>query len=386
VAYQTAYLKAHYPSEYMAAVLNHAGSIEKITFFMEECKRMGLKVLGPDINESKKGFAVNKKGEIRFGLGGLKGVGEAAIEAIIEEREKGGHYKNVFEFISRVNQRTVNKKSIESLVYSGAFDCFNDIDRAQYFYTPKGESINGLEKIIRYGNSLQQKSQQTTNTLFGDLADSVDVQLPKLATCPPWTLTEKLNFEKEVTGMFMSGHPLDHFRFELRHYGITPIRDFLEMANNEEGTPPPAHPIRLAGLVVQAQQRTTRTGKNFVVLHLEDYSGKTEITFWSNEMAKFSGFFQNGLNHIQLLETIRQQNTKMLELHIDPAALDAEAVAQLEKNLKRQGATQLKVMMKDNLRRYEVEMVSQRSVEINEEMAEFLLNTPAVEVKVVMNE
>ena len=122
VAYQTAYLKAHYPSEYMAAVLNHAGSIEKITFFMEECKRMGLKVLGPDINESQKGFAVNKKGEIRFGLGGLKGVGEAAVESIIEERRKHGPYSSVFDLIKRVNQRVVNKKSLESLAISGAFD------------------------------------------------------------------------------------------------------------------------------------------------------------------------------------------------------------------------------------------------------------------------
>ncbi len=127
VAYQTAYLKAHYPAEYMAAVLNHAGSIEKITFFMEECKRMGLKVLGPDINESLKGFAVNKKGEIRFGLGGLKGCGEAAVENIIEEREKNGAFKNIFDFIKRVNQRTVNKKTLESLAYAGALIVLQNI-------------------------------------------------------------------------------------------------------------------------------------------------------------------------------------------------------------------------------------------------------------------
>jgi len=133
VAYQTAYLKAHYPSEYMAAVLNHAGSIEKITFYMEECKRMGIKVLGPDINESLKGFAVNKKGEIRFGLGGLKGVGDAAIESIITER-KNGNYKDIFDFIKRINQRSVNKKSLESLAYSGTFDCFTQLHRAQYFF------------------------------------------------------------------------------------------------------------------------------------------------------------------------------------------------------------------------------------------------------------
>src|ERR1700685_3369597 len=150
VAYQTAYLKPHYPSEYMAAVLNHAGSIEKITFFMEECKRMGLKVLGPDINESKKGFAVNQKGEIRVGLGGLKGVGEAAVEGIIEERNKGGNFTSMFDLIKRINQRTVNKKTLESLAYAGAFDCFTELHRAQYFYMPQGDTSTGLEQIIRF--------------------------------------------------------------------------------------------------------------------------------------------------------------------------------------------------------------------------------------------
>ncbi|MEI8060517.1 MAG: DNA polymerase III subunit alpha, partial [Ferruginibacter sp.] len=144
VAYQTAYLKAHYPSEYMAAVLNHAGSIDKITFFMEECKRMGLIVLGPDINESQNGFAVNKKGEIRFGFSGLKGVGEKAIEDIIIERNKHGHFNTIFDLVKRCNQRSVNKKSMESLAYSGAFDCFKDIIRAQYFYTAPGD-VQGLE-------------------------------------------------------------------------------------------------------------------------------------------------------------------------------------------------------------------------------------------------
>src|SRR5690606_18553962 len=219
-------LKAHYPPEYMAAVLNHAGAIEKITFFMEECKRMGLKVLGPDINESQKGFAVNAKGEIRFGLGGLKGVGEAAIEGIIEERKKGP-YKSIFDLVKRVNQRVVNKKSLECLAYSGAFDCFTDIHRAQYFHIPQGDTSTGLEKIIKFGNIYQSQSVNTTNTLFGDL-QMPDVIPPKLPDCAPWTLTEWLDHEKNITGIFLSGHPLDHFRFEMKHYGITPISEFIE--------------------------------------------------------------------------------------------------------------------------------------------------------------
>jgi DNA polymerase III subunit alpha len=165
VAYQTAYLKAHYPSEYMAAVLNHSGSIDKITFFMEECKRMGLKVLGPDINESQNGFAVNKKGEIRFGFSGLKGVGEKAIEDVIIERDKHGHFKDIFDLVKRVNQRTVNKKSLESLVYAGAFDCFTAWHRAQYFYQAPGDVV-ALEKVIKFGSVFQTNTASSTNTLF----------------------------------------------------------------------------------------------------------------------------------------------------------------------------------------------------------------------------
>ncbi|HZI53416.1 MAG TPA: DNA polymerase III subunit alpha, partial [Chitinophagaceae bacterium] len=228
VAYQTAYLKAHYPAEYMAAVLNNAGSIEKITFFMEECKRMGIKVLGPDINESLKGFAVNKAGEIRFGLGGLKGVGEAAVESIIMERKKSGSFVNIFDFIKRINQRTVNKKTLESLAYAGGFDCFPEHHRAQYFAAAEGETVNGLERVIKYGQVISTQNANTANTLFGDLPITMEIPPPRIPDCNPWPLTVQLDFEKEVTGMFLSGHPLDNYRFEMKHYGITPIADFNE--------------------------------------------------------------------------------------------------------------------------------------------------------------
>ncbi|MFY8004709.1 MAG: DNA polymerase III subunit alpha, partial [Chitinophagaceae bacterium] len=273
VAYQTAYLKAHYPSEYMAAVLNHAGSIEKITFFMEECKRMGIKVLGPDINESQIGFAPNTKGEIRFGLSGLKGVGEAAIENIIEERKKNGAYEDVFDFICRVNQRAVNKRSLESLAYSGSFDCFTDINRAQYFYIPQGEKTNGIEKIIGYGQTKGVLSQNTTNTLFGDLATAITINKPKLPVCDEWELTQKLEYEKEVTGMFMSGHPLDHFKFELERYGFMSLNDFNDYKNSETLILSlSGRVIKLGGLVIDGQHRKTKTGKDFGILTLEDYN------------------------------------------------------------------------------------------------------------------
>jgi DNA polymerase-3 subunit alpha len=373
---------------------------------------MGIKVLGPDINESKKGFAVNMKGEIRFGLGGLKGVGEAAVESIIEEREKNGKFKNVFDLIRRINQRTVNKKSLESLIYSGAFDCFEEMHRAQYFFTPKGDNMNGLEKIIRYGNNLQQQHANTTNTLFGNLAESVDIDVPKLPPCEPWPLTEKLGYEKEVTGMFMSGHPLDHYRFELKYYGITSLGDYNELIASGTGG---GRSLKLAGLVTGARQGVTKFGKNYSVLNIEDYSGKAEFMLWSNDAARFSNFMQPGMalyivgafaprirwvneekvqdgwefkiGHIQLLESIRQQNTKQVDIYVDPLSLDYDMIKFMEQNLiKSAGNTKLKFTVKDPIRNFDVELAGNRGYSINEEMAEFLMKNPALEVKVTMTE
>ncbi len=253
VAYQTAYLKAHYPADYMAAVLNNADSIDKITFFMEECKRMGIKVLGPDINESLKGFAVNKAGEIRFGLGGLKGVGEAAVESIITERKKGGPYPNIFDFIKRINQRAVNKKTLESLAYAGGFDCFTEHHRAQYFVIPEGETVTGLERVIKYGQIIATQNSSTANTLFGDLPITMEIPPPRIPDCNPWPLIVQLDHEKEVTGMFLSGHPLDHYRFEMKHYNVTSIADFNEFKEEIKMQTNPGRMFRILALVTGVQ-------------------------------------------------------------------------------------------------------------------------------------
>jgi len=404
VAYQTAYLKAHYPSEYMAAVLNHAGSIEKITFYMEECKRMGLKVLGPDINESLKGFAVNKKGEIRFGLGGLKGVGEAAIESIIHER-KNGAYKDVFDFIKRVNQRTVNKKSIESLAYSGAFDCFKDIHRAQYFYVPAGDTANGIERIIRFGNVFQTNKQQSSNSLFGDSV-MPEIATPKLPACEEWTLTEKLDHEKDVTGMFMSGHPLDHFKFELRYYGIMQLSEFNEVKESTTLISANANRhFRIAGLVIDAQHRVTKTGRNFGALTIEDFSGKTELMLWSDDYVRFQNYLEKGKNllingffkqrynsdqfefkvtNICLLEMAKQTLTRQLEINIEPASVTKELVTFLEKNVRENpGKSSLRFNLYEPAENLKVTMYTlEKGFTMNDEMAGYLLDNPDVEINV----
>ncbi|MEY3577371.1 MAG: hypothetical protein RL394_954, partial [Bacteroidota bacterium] len=405
IAYQTAYLKSHYPSEFMAAVLNHAGSIEKITFFMEECKRMGLNVLGPDINESLQSFAVNKKGEIRIGLGGLKGVGEAAVESIIEEREKNGHYVSIYELVKRVNQRTVNKKSLESLAMSGTFDCFPELHRAQYFFQPPGDSSNGLEKIIKFGNIWQGQTNSNQNTLFGDLSLVQEIPPPKVPDCPPWSLTELLEKEKDVTGMFLSGHPLDHYRFELKYYGIMPINDYNEFKGGIELQKSPNQAIKLAGLVTSAQHKISRAGKKYGSITIEDFSGKVEITLFGDMYVKFSNYFVAGscihvkgnfekwesrnewnfrVSEICLLETIKRVFTRQLQLTLQAGSITETYANFLQNNLKKHpGKTRLKLIMIDQVERLRVQMkTTEKGFEMNDEMADFLENNPLIEVQV----
>jgi DNA polymerase-3 subunit alpha len=404
VAYQTAYLKAHYPSEYMAAVLNHAGSIDKITFFMEECKRMGLTVLGPDINESQNGFAVNQKGEIRFGFSGLKGVGENAIENIIEERTKHGHFTSAFDLAKRVNQRAANKKSLESLIYSGAFDCFKDISRAQYFYAAPGDN-QGLEKILKFGSVFQFQNASVSNTLFGDL-QMPDIVPPKLAVCEPWPLAEQLDFEKEVTGMYMSGHPLDNFKFEMKHYNISKLADYNEFKAAVNTHSNPGRQFRLAGLVVDAQQRLTKTGKNFAILSIEDYSGKSEFMLWSEDYVKYINYLEKGLivlieggfktrynseqyefklSKIHLLETVKPALTKQVIVEVQPQFISPQFVNFIENNVKEHpGKTSLKFNIVDIRNNYKVGMYSLESgFTMNDDMAVFLNENKDIEVNVI---
>ena len=404
VAYQTAYLKAHYPSEYMAAVLNHAGSIEKITFFMEECKKMGLIVLGPDINESQNGFAVNQKGEIRFGFSGLKGVGENAIENIIEERTKHGPYSSIFDLTKRVVQRSVNRKSLESLIYAGAFDCFKEFTRPQYFYTAPGD-VQALDKIIKFGNVYQAQTTNSMNTLFGDM-QMPDIQPPKLLPCEPWPLVVQLDYEKEVTGMYMSGHPLDNFKFEMQHYNITPLSEYNDFKAAVNTFANPAKQFRLAGLVVDAQHRLTKTGKNFGILTIEDYSGKSEFMLWSEDYVKYTNYLEKGLivlveggfrqryntdqyefrlAKIHLLETVKTTLTKQVILDVQPQFINEDFVNFIDANVKANpGKTALKLNITDTRNNYKVGMYSLGGgFTMNDEMAVFLAGNKDVEVSVV---
>jgi DNA polymerase-3 subunit alpha len=405
LAYQTAYLKANYPSEYMAAVLNHAGSIEKITFFMEECKRMGLKVLGPDCNESQKGFAVNAKGEIRFGLGGLKGVGESAIESIINERSREGAYVDIFDFIRRINQRAVNKKSMESLAFSGAFECFNALHRAQYFHIAAGETASGLDRIIRFGNMYQAHSMTNSHSLFGELA-LPDIARPKIPVCDSWTLTELLEHEKEITGMFLSGHPLDHYQFEFKHYGITKLSELNEFREAPQIQANPGKVFRLAGLVIDAQHRVSRTGKQFGSLVIEDYSSKTEFMLWSEDYSKYASYLEKGkclfltgsfrlrynrletefrIERIMLLESLLPHFTRQLILDLPAESVGERLIQFVEGHCRKHpGRSSLRVNIVEPLTHCRASLLSSDNrFEMNDEMADFLGQNPDWGVQIV---
>ena len=392
IAYQTGYLKAHYTAEYMAALLNHAGSADKITFFMEECKRMEIPVLGPDINESYYGFTVNKSGSIRFGLNGIKGVGEAAIENIVNVRNKKGPFKNVFDFAKSINHKSVNKKAFECLVLSGAMDCFTDMHRAQYMYQPPGEQTS-LEKIIKYGSIVQSEANSTANTLFGDL-QMQEIDPPKLPTCQPWSLIEALNYEKSLVGMFLSAHPLDNFKFEFKHYNFTPLRDFENIRAEISSVAPPTGNIKLAGLIVDVQFRISKRGNNFSILTIEDYSGRCEFAFFGEDNVKFNSYFQKGIiimlegnfrtkykvddfsfqiNKIQLLETVKSTQTKQIIVEVPPKNIDEKFLDFFKYNCDNYpGKTKFTIFLNDEINNINISLTKKTGITVNDEIVSFI--------------
>ncbi len=302
VAYQTAYLKAHYPAEYMAAVLNNQNNIEKISFFMEETRRMGIPVLGPDINESDLSFTVNKKGEVRFGMSGIKGVGDKAIESIIEERVTSGPYPNIYDFARRTNSRAVSKKVYENLVYAGAFDQFG-FNRSQFFCKPDSSNLNGIERLVKYTSDFQENLNSSQVSLFGGTSDA-HINEPQLPECQEWGLIEKLKYEKDVIGIYLTGHPLDNYKLEMDNFCTHQVKH-LNLINKiksgevheddqAEFDKIKNRDISIGGLVSNAQHRTTKTGKPFGSLIFEDFSDTYEIVLFGEDYVKLKSFFTDG--------------------------------------------------------------------------------------------
>ena len=285
IAYQTAYLKAHYPAEYMAAVLsNNMNDIKQVTFFMEECRRMGLEVLGPDVNESYYKFAVNKDNAVRFGMGAIKGVGRSAVQAIVEDRKENGGFRSVFDMAKRVDLRAANKKAFENLALAGGFDSFGGTHRAQYFHD-EGDGVTFLEKVIKYGAKYQENENSSQGSLFGE-ASEVQIPEPTVPPCETWGTMEKLRREKEVVGIYISGHPLDDFKKEITAFCNANVSIF-----NDELHPYVNRELSFAGVITDVQHRISKNGKGWGLFTLEDYTDTHEFRIFGEEYLKFRHFF-----------------------------------------------------------------------------------------------
>jgi DNA polymerase-3 subunit alpha len=377
VAYQTMYLKANYPPEFMSAVLsNSLGNIEKITFFMDECKRMGLSLLVPDVNESSRSFAVNKKGQIRFGLAAIKGVGEAAVDAIVEERLKNGEYKDIYDFVSRVNVRQVNKKSLESLAFAGAFDCFPEVQRSHYFSVDPQDNTNFIEKIVRFASKISELKASATASLFGELGAGTgnDIAKPRIPTSEPWSVMEQLKNEKEVVGVYISGHPLDDYKTEISNFCNSTTGQLEARPNIAQS---------FAGIVTKVNVRTSANGNQFMIFTIEDYAGNYEFALFSKDYIQFERFialdrllYINGsyqlknrhmdqmvfkIQSIELLSEILSDRTKEIKLRLDLNRLNTGFLDLLQETLERnKGEKKLTIEVFDEQEKVGMDFLSRK--------------------------
>ncbi len=371
VAFQTAYLKAHYPAEFMASVLTHnKNDISKITFFLQECKRIGIPVLGPDVNESASDFSVNRQGQIRFGLSALKGVGEGPVDEILRERSKAGPFENVFDFVRRLTGNAINKKVMESLALGGAFDCFGDIQRAQYFAgSDKYDSF--IEHLLRYGAAYLSQKVEASTSLFGETTETM-LSTPVPPNCPPWPLLVKLNREREVTGIFISGHPLDDYRVEIEHFISCP----LEEVNNQMHRPQ----LQLAGMVNMARHMVSKNGNGWGIFEINDYNGSMEFKLFGEDYQKFKhlleegkalflkGGFQKGwrgdemefkVKEIKLLEGVAESLTESVTLRLPLEKVTLEMINRIDELcLQYQGKHRLKLELIDASNRLKLKLMA----------------------------
>ena len=380
VAYQTAYLKANYPAEYMAAVMSRSkDNITDITKLMDECKAMGIKVLGPDVNESNLKFTVNQEGNIRFGLGAVKGVGESAVQSIIESRRKDGPYRGIFDFVQRVNLNACNKKNLECLALAGGFDSFTELRREQYFaVNARNESF--LETLVRYGNRYQLDKATAQNSLFG-AEDMVEVSTPEIPEAERWSDLERLNRERELVGIYLSAHPLDEYSVILENVCNTHM---AELDKKETLT---GREITMGGMVTAVRRGTSKNGNPYGIVKIEDYSGSAELPFFGKDWVTWQGYLYEGtflyirarcqpkqwkqdelevkVTGMELLPDVKERLVERITIFIPLAALNKDLVTELANLTKSSpGHTQLCFKVSDKDSRMAVSLVS-RPVKIN---------------------
>lgn len=350
IAYQTAYLKAHYPAEYMASVLsNNMNDIKQVTFFMEECKRMKLKVLGPDVNESFYKFSVNAEGAVRFGMGAVKGVGSGAVATIVDNRKGKKLYKSIFDLAKRVDLRAANKKALENLALAGGFDSLGAAHRSQYFHE-EGDGISFLEKAVKYGAKYQENENSAQVSLFGD-ASEVQIPEPSMPICEEWGTLEKLRKEKEVVGIYISGHPLDDFKIEMKYFSNSEVSMFHNLHDIVRKE------LSFSGIVTDVQHRVSKNGKGWAAFTIEDYSDSYEFRIFGEEYLKNRHFLliNNFLHmkvyvkegwenketgkkgepriqfaHIQILQDVLKSHAKKLTIQLNIDDLQDESITALK--------------------------------------------------------
>ncbi|MBU2939075.1 DNA polymerase III subunit alpha [Lacinutrix sp. C3R15] len=395
IAYQTAYLKAHYPAEYMAAVLsNNMNDIKSVTFFMEECKRMKLNVLGPDVNESFYKFSVNQDYAVRFGMGAIKGVGHGAVKTIVENR-KDGPYKSIFDLAKRIDLRAANKKAFENLALAGGFDGFGDTHRAQYFHD-EGDGVTFLEKAVKYGAKHQENENSAQVSLFGEASD-VQIEEPIVPPCEEWGTMEKLAQEREVVGVYISGHPLDDFKTEMKTFCNANLALFndLETYVNRE--------LTFGGVVTDVQHRVSKQGKGWAMFTMEDYTDSFEFRIFGEEYLKFRHFLMKNnfvytkifiregwvnkdtgkksdprmqFNNFQLLHDVMDTYAKKLSIQLNIKEIEAEKIHALKQLFNMHpGSQALNFIVYDNAEQIKLPMISRRQkIKVSQELLNELDN------------
>ncbi|TNE29426.1 MAG: DNA polymerase III subunit alpha [Bacteroidetes bacterium] len=404
VAYQTAYLKAHYPAEYMASVLsNNMNDIKQVTFFMEECRRMHIPVLLPDVNESSYVFTVNDEGAIRFGLGGMRGVGGNAVDHLVAERKKNGEYKGIFDFLKRVDLRIVNRKTIESLALGGAFDSFENEHRAIYFADEMGDGRSFLERAIKYAQNVKASEESAQVSLFGESSE-VQIPEPPLPDVEKWSRIQQLNREKEVNGMYLSSHPLDDFRYEINAFCSHNVEAFVDeraLVGRE---------IHVAGIVTDVQHRVSKNGKEFGFFTLEDLRGSHEFRLFGEPYLRFKHFLVTNqmiymkakvskrswekdgevierinvdIFDMKLLQEIMEELSKSLDVSLRLDELDEYLMDKIEAALTRHpGKKKVAFHVIDSTENIAVKLPSRtRRVEISKELLDQLQEIDELQVK-----
>jgi DNA polymerase-3 subunit alpha len=401
VAYQTAYLKANYPAEFMAAIMSRRrDQITEITKLMDECKAMGIATLGPDVNESYLKFGVNKKGEIRFGLAAIKGMGDNAAEAIIQEREKNGVYKSIFDFAQRINFSCVNRKAFESLALSGGFDSFG-IAREDFFAeNNKGEVF--LDTLVRYGQMYQMEQQEMRNSLFGG-ENEVDIATPPIPKGIPWSDVERLNRERELVGIYLSAHPLDEYRIVLDNMCNTRCAELADVSKLED-----REDIIFGGIVTAVKTGYTKTGMPYGVATIEDFDGSGELFMMGEDWGQRSGMFSIGssvyvtgkvcprfqynergpkvlkVSGVEFLQTIKEKAIDRITITLTTDLLDEQVVMELSELINSNpGKTKLFFQMVDSTGKNHVLLRStSKMVDVKSTLVNFIDHTPALDYKI----